>query len=99
MVAIRFGGLGTNMSAHSYWISYSNEGILISRDQPDVPEPFRACHSSPEIAGFVGQLQDEAYAVDTLAGAPSSGRRSMRSSTTEITPQACICCACPPSAT
>ena len=69
MVAIRFEGLGTNMSAHSYWISYSNEGVLLSRDQPDAPEPFRARHSSPEIAGFVEQLQDEAYAVDTPAGA------------------------------
>ena len=57
------------MSAHSYWISYTNEGVLISRDQPDAPEPFRACHSSPEMAGFVEQLQDEAYAADTPAGA------------------------------
>jgi hypothetical protein len=57
------------MSAHSYWISYSNEGVLISRDQPDAPAPFHKCHSSPEIAGFVGQLQDEAYAVDAPAGA------------------------------
>ena len=69
MVAVRYGGLGTNMSAHSYWISYTNEGVLISRDQPDAPEPFRACHSSPEMAGFVEQLQDEAYAADTPAGA------------------------------
>jgi len=58
-----------NMSAHSYWISYTNEGILVSRHQPDAPEAFRACHSSPEIAGFVAQLQDEAYAMDTPAGA------------------------------
>src|SRR5208337_2853952 len=69
MVAVRYEGLGMNMSAHSYWISYTNEGVLISRDQPDVPEPFRACHSSPEMAGFVEQLQDEAYAADTPAGA------------------------------
>ncbi len=68
MVAVRYGGLVTNMSAHSYWISYTNEGVLISRDQPDAPEPFRACHSSPEIAGFVEQLQDEAYAVDNASG-------------------------------
>ena len=57
------------MSAHSYWISHTNEGVLISRDQPDAPEPFRACHSSPEMAGFVAQLQDEAYAAETPAGA------------------------------
>jgi hypothetical protein len=69
MVAIRFAGLGTNMSAHSYWISYTNEGVLISRAQPEAPEPFRASHSSPEMAGFVGQLHDEAYAVDTPARA------------------------------
>ena len=69
MVAVRYGGLGTNMSAHSYWISYTNEGVLISREQPDAPEPFRAYHSSPEMAGFVEQLQDEAYAADTPVGA------------------------------
>ncbi len=69
MVAVRYGGLGTNMSALSYWISYTNEGVVISRDQPDVPEPFRAGHFSPEMAGFVEQLQDEAYAADTPAGA------------------------------
>ncbi len=69
MVAVRYGGLGTNMSANNYWISYTNQGVLISRNQPDATEPFRARYSSPEIAGLVDQLQDEAYAADTPAGA------------------------------
>lgn len=51
-----------------YWISYSNEGVLISRERPDAPDDFRTCYSSAEISGFEAQLNDEGYSTEAPHG-------------------------------
>ena len=59
------------MSANNgeiYWISYSDSGVLISRQKPDGPELFRQQHSSIEMAGFENQLLDEGYADVSKTG-------------------------------